>query len=78
MCYNLHMKARTNVSLDKELLDSAKKYNIVISALLEKAIKYEIKAREEESWIKENNNNLKNYNNRVRETGVFSDEIRNF
>ncbi len=72
------MKTRTNVSIDKDLLDSARNYNIVISALLEKAIKNEIKAREKESWLKENSSNLKNYNDRVRETGVFSDDIRSF
>lgn len=72
------MKTRTNVSIDKDLLDLARKYNIVISALLEKAIKYEIKVREKDLWLNENSSNLKNYNDRVRETGVFSDEIRSF
>ena len=72
------MKTRTNVSIDKDLLDTARNYNIVISALLEKAIKYEIKALEKEFWLKENSSNLKNYNNRVNETGVFSDDIRSF
>lgn len=72
------MKTRTNVSIDKDLLDSAKKYNIVISALLEKAIKYEIKTRKQEFWIKENSSNLKNYNKRISETGVFSDDLRSF
>lgn len=72
------MKTRTNVSIDKDLLDSAKYYNIVISAVLEKAIKYEVKARKQEFWIKENSSNLKNYNKRIAKTGVFSDELRSF
>lgn len=72
------MKARTNVSIDKDLLNLAKDYNIIISALLEKAIKEEIKVKEQDLWIKENDFNLKNYNNRIRETGVFSDDIRRF
>lgn len=72
------MKTRTNVSIDKNLLDLAKSHNIVISALLEKAIKYELRKREQELWIKENSSNLKNYNKRVAETGVFSDDLRSF
>jgi len=72
------MKTRTNVSIDKDLLDSARKYNIVISALLEKAIKKEIKTREKDLWLKENSSNLKKYNERVIDTGVFSDEVRSF
>ncbi|QEN05338.1 acetoacetyl-CoA synthase [Thiospirochaeta perfilievii] len=72
------MKTRTNVSIDKNLLDSARTYNIVISALLEEAIKQEIKKIEKDLWLKENSTNLKNYNERVIHSGVFSDDIRSF
>ncbi len=72
------MKTRTNVSIDKDLLDTARNYNIVISALLEKAIREEIKAREQDLWVKENDLNLKKYNNRISKAGVFSDDLRSF
>ena len=78
MCYIIHMKTRTNVSIDKELLESAKNQNIVISVLLEKAIKEELRKKAEEIWIKENKANLSRYNQRVTEKGVFSDELRTF
>ena len=78
MCYIIHMKTRTNVSIDKELLESAKNQNIVISVLLEQAIKEELKKKAEEIWIIENKANLSRYNQRVNEKGVFSDELRTF
>ncbi|MBF9017450.1 MULTISPECIES: type II toxin-antitoxin system CcdA family antitoxin [unclassified Oceanispirochaeta] len=72
------MKTRTNVSIDKELLESAKSQNIVISTLLEKAIKDELKKKAEEDWVEENKANLNRYNQRITEDGVFSDELRTF
>lgn len=78
MHYYINMKTRTNVSIDKNLLDLAKSHNIVISALLEKAIKCELREKEQELWVKENSSNIKNYNNRVSESGVFSDDLRSF
>ncbi|RDG30191.1 hypothetical protein DV872_18150 [Oceanispirochaeta sp. M1] len=74
----MHMKTRTNVSIDKELLESAKSQNIVISTLLEKAIKDELKKKAEEDWVEENKANLNRYNQRITEDGVFSDELRTF
>lgn len=72
------MKTRTNVSIDKELLESAKNQNIKISALLEQAIKEELKNKAEEAWIKENKATLNKYNQRILEEGVFSDGLRTF
>lgn len=72
------MKARTNVSIDKTLLDASKAKNIVISALLEKALKDEIKRIEEEDWKKENFESASKYNDFIEENGVFSEDLRTF
>ena len=66
------------MSIDRELLESAKSQNIVISALLEQAIKEELKKKAEEVWVEENRANLNRYNQRITEDGVFSDELRTF
>ncbi|MDC7233736.1 MAG: type II toxin-antitoxin system CcdA family antitoxin [Spirochaetales bacterium] len=72
------MKTRTNVSIDKDLLESAKRQNIVISALLEQAIIEELKKKAEEIWIEENKTKLSRYNERISNEGVFSDDMRTF
>ncbi|MBN2617740.1 MAG: type II toxin-antitoxin system CcdA family antitoxin [Spirochaetales bacterium] len=72
------MKTRTNVSIDRELLETAKRYNLVFSSLLEKAIKSEIKKIEKDLWLKENRDRIRNYNDRVNDAGVFSDDLRSF
>ncbi len=78
MCYNMHMKARTNVSIDKDLLDAARKKKIVISSVLEKALREELKKAAEESWVAENKDSIKSYNKHIDTTGVFSDDLRTF
>ncbi|MDA3955570.1 type II toxin-antitoxin system CcdA family antitoxin [Oceanispirochaeta sp.] len=72
------MKTRTNVSIDRELLESARNQNIIISTLLEKALKEELKKKAEEAWIEENKANLNRYNQRITEVGAFSDGLRTF
>jgi antitoxin CcdA len=73
-----HKKTRTYVSINKEILESAKNQNIVLSTLLEKALIEELKKIAHETWIEENNANLNRYNQRIIKDGVFSDEMRSF
>jgi len=72
------MKTRTNVSIDRELLDSARKYKIILSSLLEKALQNELKKREEQAWKEENSENMIHYAAKIESEGVFSDEMRTF
>ena len=72
------MKRRTNVSIDEELFQSAKKQELILSSLLEQAIREELKKRAQHSWVEENKDNLKSYNKRIAENGVFSDHLRSF
>ena len=72
------MKARTNVSIEKYLLESARLHKLVLSSLLEEAIKKQLSKVEEAQWKENNKHNISNYNNYIAENGVFSDEIRTF
>lgn len=78
MCYVVHMKRRTNVSIEEDLFNSAKEHKIVLSVLLEQAIREQLKIKACENWVNENSTNLNRYNKRIAEDGVFSDEFRSF
>jgi len=72
------MKARTNVSIDKSLLESARFHKLILSSLLEEAIKKQLRLVEEEEWKKKNSKNISSYNNYINENSVFSDGVRLF
>jgi post-segregation antitoxin (ccd killing protein) len=72
------MKARTNLTVDKKLLKSARLHGIVLSPLLEKAIKEQLRLIEEDQWKKENAMKISEYNNHIKTKGVFSDGMRSF
>ena len=72
------MKARTNVSIDRSLLESARLHKLILSSLLEEAIKKQLRIVEEEEWKKKNSQNITSYNNYIANNGVFSDGIRLF
>ena len=78
MCQNNIMKARTNVSIDKSLLESARFHKLILSSLLEEAIKKQLRLVEEEEWKKKNSKNISSYNNYINENSVFSDGVRLF
>lgn len=75
VCYDVCMKARTNVSIDKSLLDSARRHGIVLSSLFEDALRRRLSEENEKSWIEENQSEINAYNNHVDEFGVFSESI---
>jgi len=72
------MKARTNVSIDKTLLTSARLHGLILSSLLEEAIKVELRKAEKAEWIKQNHQQISHYNDFIGKNGVFSDGIRGF
>ena len=78
MCYPASMKARTNVSIDKSLLESARFHKLILSSLLEEAIKKQLRLVEEEEWKEKNSQNISSYNNYITKNGVFSDGVRLF
>jgi len=72
------MKARTNVSIDKSLLESARFHKLILSSLLEEAIKKQLQIVEEEEWKKTNSKSISSYNNYISKNSVFSDGVRLF
>lgn len=73
-----HTKERTNVSIDAKLLEQARAEKLILSALLEDAIKRRLKETEHARWLEENRNAIEAYNRDIEEHGVFSDGLRSF
>lgn len=73
-----HTKKRTNVSIDGELLDLARQYNIKLSPLLEDAIRIHLKKIMAADWLDQNKDAIRRYNESVLQRGVFSDDLRTF
>ncbi len=71
-------KKATNVSINSELLEKAKQHKINLSSTLEKSLEILLLEKEKENWEINNQNALDDYNTRVLQTGVFSDNIRSF
>lgn len=77
--YNKDAKKKaTNISINSELLEKAKKYKINISANVEKTLEELIKQHEIQNWEKENKEAIEDYNQRIAQDGVFSDGLRSF
>lgn len=77
--YNKDAKKKaTNISINSELLEKAKKYKINISANVEKTLEELIKQHEIQNWEKENKEAIEGYNQRIAQNGVFSDRLRGF
>jgi antitoxin CcdA len=73
-----HTKLRTNVSLDSELLEAARLQKLVLSALLEQAIRQELAKLAESTWKIENQSAIETWNREVDAHGVFSEGLRSF
>ena len=77
--YNKEAKKKaTNISINSELLEKAKKYKINISANVEKTLEELIRQYEIQNWEKENKEAIESYNERIAKNGVFSDGLRSF
>ncbi|MFA6506279.1 MAG: type II toxin-antitoxin system CcdA family antitoxin [Treponemataceae bacterium] len=74
----MHTKERTNVSIDGELLEQARSEKLVLSALLEDAIKRRLKETAYTRWLEKNKDAIGVYNRDIEEHGVFSDGLRSF
>lgn len=67
-----------NVTVNQDLLASARKYKLNLSKLLEDSLITELKKRWQDDWLDENKVAISAYNKRIAKHGVFSDGIRRF
>jgi antitoxin CcdA len=67
-------KRAVNLFVDVELLDEARRLNINISETLEQRLRGLVRAAQEKRWLEENREALVQYNRRVAEHGLLSDD----
>lgn len=72
------MKARTNVSIDRALLEAARWQGLSLSRILEEAVRDRLAQLEAERWLRDNRERIAGYGEFVAEHGTFSDGIREF
>jgi antitoxin CcdA len=67
-----------SVTIDQELLATARRYDLNLSRLLENSLLDAIKRRQQDDWLGENQSAIDAYNERVDKYSVFSDGQRRF
>jgi antitoxin CcdA len=67
-------KRAVNLFVDVELLDEARRMNINLSENLEQHLRGLIRAEQERRWLEENREAIAEYNRRVEEHGLLSDD----
>jgi antitoxin CcdA len=67
-------KRAVNLFVDVELLDEARRMNINLSESLEQRLRGLIRAEQERRWLEENQEAIAQYNRRVAEHGLLSDD----
>ncbi len=71
-------KQPVNVSISSALLKEARRQDINLSAVLEKALALEVRQRRAAQWKATNRAAIKAYNADVIVHGTFSDRLRSF
>ena len=67
-----------NVTVNQDLLASARKYKLNLSKILEDSLITELKLRWQNKWLDENKAAIADYNKHIEKHRVFSDDIRRF
>ena len=71
-------KKPTNVSINSDLLEKARRLNINLFATLEQALAEQLRSEQRAQWLRENADAIKTYNQFVESNGTFSDSVRKF
>jgi len=71
-------KKAANLSVDGELLDSAKRLKLNLSQVFEAGLNAAIRDKQREQWLSKNRAALEAYNEHIERDGVFSDGMRSF
>jgi antitoxin CcdA len=67
-------KRAVNLFVEVELLDEARRLNINISETLEQRLRSLVRAEHERRWLEDNQEAIAQYNRRVAEHGLLSDD----
>ncbi len=71
-------KKATNVSINSDLLQQARRLGINLSATFESALSDKVRAEQRERWQRENTDAIRAYNQFAEENGTFGDSERTF
>ncbi|MFM8341165.1 MAG: type II toxin-antitoxin system CcdA family antitoxin [Methylomonas sp.] len=71
-------KRPANLSVNSDLLNQAKQQGINLSAAFEQMLIEQLKVKQRQAWISENQSAIAAYNQNVEQNGVFSDHLRSF
>jgi antitoxin CcdA len=71
-------KKATNLSIDSDLLDRARRLKLNLSQAVETGLAEAIRRQERAQWLEKNRAALEAYNDHVEKHGVFSDGLRSF
>jgi len=74
----LPRKQSVNVSINRALLREARAMRLNLSRTLEERLAELTRDAGREQWLKKNREALEDYNQRIEQTGVFSDGLRRF
>jgi len=71
-------KKATNLSIDNDLLERARRLKLNLSQAVEAGLAEAIRRHERAQWLERNRAALDAYNDHVEKQGVFSDGLRSF
>ncbi len=71
-------KKATNLSIDHDLLERARRLKLNLSQAVEAGLLDAIRRHERVQWLEKNRAVLDAYNEHVKRHGVFSDGVRSF
>ena len=71
-------KKAANLSVDGDLLNSAKRLKLNLSQVFEAGLSATIREKQRQQWLSKNRVALEAYNAHVERDGVFSDGMRSF
>lgn len=71
-------KRPTNISVNSDLIEQARRLGINLSAAFESALAEKVRAEQREQWRRENTEAIEAYNRFVEQNGTFGDSDRQF
>ena len=71
-------KRAVNLRINGSLIDQAKAMHINLSQTLETSLVEVLREKQKEAWLKDNQEAVASYNQRIEAQGTFSDSIRRF